>query len=180
MKRLTIIVLAAVTVLITMNGCTNDTCGESRTTLPLAGLYNSQGVKTAFDSLAVYGIGGAADSAIVALPGTRITQLYLPMQPGTDRTTWVISYKQKALDHPELNDTMTLAYTSSPYFASSECGVVMHYRLTSFAYTRHLVDSIAVTDSLFNNYDFERIKIMFRTADSDDNEPEADDNTAQS
>lgn len=171
MNRLSIFVLAVCAIAASLAGCNNDSCGQNRSTIPLAGFYGTGGKKIGLDSLAVYGIGGEADSAIVAVPGTRISQLYLPMQPGSDRTTWVISYKQKSLDFPELNDTLSLSYSASPYFASSECGVVMHYRLTSLSWTSHLVDSVAVTDSLFNNYDFERIKIYFRTGVEGPDEP---------
>ena len=44
------------------------------------------------------------------------------------------------------------------------------YRINSIDYTRHLIDSIAITDSLVNNFDMERIKIFFRTTENDDND----------
>lgn len=39
-----------------------------------------------------------------------------------------------------------------------------HYKVTRFTYTRHLIDSVAMTDSLITNVDRETIKIFFRTA----------------
>lgn len=52
----------------------------------------------------------------------------------------------------------------------------MYYDLKHLAYTTHLVDSVAVTDSTFNNVDIERIKIFFRTSTADDdNQPEEGD-----
>ena len=42
------------------------------------------------------------------------------------------------------------------------------YDITAVDYTRHIVDSVAITDSLVNNFDMERIKIFFRTSETDD------------
>ena len=40
-----------------------------------------------------------------------------------------------------------------------------HYLITDYAYTTHLIDSVAVTDSLITNIDHETIQIFFRTAE---------------
>ena len=68
------------------------------------------------------------------------------------------------LDDEAYNDTLTFGYTSSPYFASEQCGAMLLYEIHSFKYTRHLVDSVAIVDSLITNTDLERIKIYFRTS----------------
>lgn len=34
------------------------------------------------------------------------------------------------------------------------------FRITDVVYTRHLIDSVGVTDSLITNIDFQRIKIL--------------------
>lgn len=166
MKRCALLILSLAMLTVLLGSCSTDSCPQNRATLPLAGFYNSEGKKIGLDSLLIYGIGGEVDSAIAAVPGTKISEVYLPMQPGSPHTIWVISYKEKNLDFKALNDTLTLRYTSEPYFASKDCGVVMYYHLTSLSHTCHLVDSVAVTDSLFNNYDFERMKIFFHTAES--------------
>ncbi len=175
MKHLLLAIISLTLCAASFSACSSDTCSQNRSTLPLAGFYDGDGRMIGLDSLVVYGIGGDLDSAVVAYPGTRISRVYLPMQPGSDVTVWVFSYKQKNLDFPELNDTLSFRYTTSPYFASNECGVVMHYRLTHMSHTDHLIDSVAVTDSLFNNIDIERIKIFFRTTSTDDEtDPEED------
>jgi len=168
MKHLLLAISSLALCAAAFSACNSDTCSQNRSTLPLAGFYNDEGTLIGLDSLIIYGIGGEPDSVIVAYPGTRISRVYLPMQPGSDLTTWVFSYKQKDLDFPELNDTLSLSCTSSPYFDSNECGVVMHYHLTHLTHTDHIIDSVAVTDSLFNNIDIERIKIFFRTTSTDD------------
>lgn len=100
MRHLLVDILALTMFVAMFVGCNSDTCSQNRSTLPMAGFYDQEGKRIGLDSLAIYGIGGDVDSAIVAAPGTRITSVYLPMQPGSDRTTYVISYKQKDLDFP--------------------------------------------------------------------------------
>ena len=68
---------------------------------------------------------------------------------------------------------MTCCYNSVPYFASVECGAYYIYKITGVDYTRHLIDSLAVTDSVINNVDMERIQVFFRTIEPD--EPSGDD-----
>ena len=52
-----------------------------------------------------------------------------------------------------------------------------HYRITAYTYTTHLIDSVAVTDSLITNIDRETIQIYFRTAEP--SEPADPDNPDQ-
>ena len=42
------------------------------------------------------------------------------------------------------------------------------FRITDVVYTRHLIDSVGVTDSLITNIDFQRIKIFMRTSQGGD------------
>ncbi|MDE5751611.1 MAG: hypothetical protein K2H88_03125, partial [Duncaniella sp.] len=42
-----------------------------------------------------------------------------------------------------------------------------HYRITSLTYTTHVLDSVAVLDSLITNLERETIRIFFRTAEAD-------------
>ncbi len=46
------------------------------------------------------------------------------------------------------------------------------YYITEMTHTTHLIDSVAITDSLVTNLDVERIKIFFRTANPDEEEEE--------
>lgn len=97
------------------------------------------------------------------------------MRATKDNVMWFISYKWKNLDNLDLVDRIDLNYTASPYFASEECGVIYRYRITGCQYTRNLIDSIAITDSLITNIDIERIKIFFRTSSNDEPEDQPQD-----
>ncbi|MDE5664946.1 MAG: hypothetical protein K2I31_03285, partial [Duncaniella sp.] len=101
-------------------------------------------------------------------PGSRVSQLYLPFRSTKSSTEFYFQYKQKALDFPWLVDTLKFDYVATPYFASEDCGAMYHYRITAYSYTTHLIDSVAVTDSLITNIEHETIQIYFRTAEKDE------------
>lgn len=100
-------------------------------------------------------------------PSQRNTQVYLPLRSSKDRTEFYISYKQKALDDPALNDTLRFVYESIPYFASEDCGAMFHYRISRLTYTRHVIDSVGLLDSTITNIERETVRIYFRTSETD-------------
>lgn len=166
MGRLTTIT-AALVALIALSACNTTGCLENRSSVPLAGFYDAATKKQiTLDSLQIFGADAPADT-ILSKPGTPISQIYLPMRAAKNNVMWFIQYKWKALDNPNLTDRIDIQYTTKPYFASEDCGVVYHYRITNLQYTRNLIDSIAITDSLITNLDTERIKIYFRTTTPD-------------
>ncbi|MCM1521601.1 MAG: DUF6452 family protein [Muribaculaceae bacterium] len=163
--------LAVVSLL--MSACGASLCTDNQNSIPLAGFYAMSTFEPiTLDSLAIGGVGAPNDSLLLA-PSSSAKQVYLPLRSTTDRTQFCIAYKQQALDYAELNDTLTFTYTSIPYFASSECGAMYHYRVTSLTYTRHLIDSVGLSDSTITNVERETVKIFFRVADSN---PDDDDN----
>lgn len=144
--------------------CSATGCTDNQNSLPLAGFYAmGSDTKITPDSIAVEGI-GAPDDSLLLSPGTRVSQLYLPFRSNRKSTSFCIQYREQQLNYPELYDTLTFDYDAIPFFASEECGAMYHYKVTRFTYTRHLIDSVAMTDSLITNVDRETIKIFFRTA----------------
>ncbi|MDE5733611.1 MAG: hypothetical protein K2H83_00530 [Duncaniella sp.] len=151
-------------------GCGSVGCTDNQNSIPLAGFYSmSDKASIRPDSLAISGVGAPNDSLLLG-PSARASQVYLPLRSGRDETRFCISYRQRALDFPELNDTITVAYASIPYFASEDCGAMYHYRINALSYTTHLIDSIGLTDSVVTNIERETIQIYFRTSDNDDEE----------
>lgn len=150
--------------------CSNVGCTENQSSLPLAGFYSMQtGKQISPDSIAVGGVDAPNDTLLLG-PGSKASQLYLPFRSTMPSTEFYIQYKQKALDFPELVDTLRFVYTATPYFASEDCGAMYHYLVTSYSYTTHLIDSVGMTDSLITNINRETIKIFFRTAEEEDPE----------
>lgn len=150
--------------------CSNVGCTENRSSLPLAGFYSSVTHDAITpDSIEIGGLGAPGDSLLVDVK-SRVSQVYLPFRSTAETTVFYIRYKAKALDYPELVDTLRFGYESQPYFDSEDCGAMYHYRIGSMSHTTHLIDSVAVTDSLITNIDRETIQIYFRTAEP--SEPE--------
>lgn len=155
-------VLSGATLLIA-SGCSTSGCTDNQSSIPYAGFYSSaNGQAISLSGLEVGGVGAPNDSLLYN--GTSsLSAIYLPLRSTTDRTAFYFHYNQPGLDNDDLNDTLTLTYSSKPYFASEECGAVVTYRIKSLTYTRHLIESVELTDSLITNTDIERIKIFFRT-----------------
>lgn len=152
-----------------VSSCSTTGCTDNRSSLPLAGFYaEGTGSTIALDSIDVGGVGAPADSLLLATPHAA-TEVYLPLRSEHNTTAFFIAYRYKALDYPELVDTITFGYTSIPYFASEECGAMMRYRIKSVAYTRHILDSVAIVpaDSTITNANIENLRLYFRTASAE-------------
>ncbi|MCM1254989.1 MAG: DUF6452 family protein [Duncaniella sp.] len=168
MKRHLFHIISVLTGLHLIAGCSSSTgCTDNQNSLPLAGFYSiSTGDKVTPDSIAVEGVGAPNDSLLLA-PNKKVSELYLPFRSTKSTTSFCIQYRQSSLNFAELYDTLTFNYKTIPYFASEECGAMYHYLITSYSYTRHIVDSVALVDSLITNVDRETIQIYFRTSTPD-------------
>lgn len=130
----------------------------------MAGFYSaSNGQAISVSTLEIYGVGAPGDSVLYQ-SGEALSIAYLPFRSTSETTSFVFHYTQEDLEEESLNDTLTFTYTSSPYFASEQCGAMLNYEITNLRYTRHIIDSVEITDSLVTNADRERIKIYFRTS----------------
>ncbi|MDE6125941.1 MAG: hypothetical protein K2G30_03205 [Muribaculaceae bacterium] len=165
--------VAAAMVSALLPSCNNQGCTDNHNALPLMGFYTMEAdgdgrlseLAIALDSIDIGGVGAPDDSLLVA-SGQRTGSLYLPFRYHSERTAFFFHYNYKAqgLDRPVFNDTITFAYESEPYFASEECGAMYRYRVRGVEYTRHVIDSVAVTDSVVTNIERERFKVYFRVA----------------
>lgn len=165
-KILTTAILTLFAALVaTTAGCNTAGCTDNHSSIPLAGFYSMSTLRSiTVDSLTIGGVDAPDDSLLVN--NSRVSQLTLPFRSIYNSTSFFIHYNQKALDDPRLNDTITFDYDSYPYFASEECGAMYQYRIKGLNYTRHLIDSIGIVDSLICNIDLEQIHIYMRTADN--------------
>lgn len=172
-RRLSLKLAAAAAGAVLLAACNTSGCLDNRSSLPLAEFRSSAtGAVISVDSLEVAGV-DAPDGDVLSAATPAKSQLYLPMRSTESSTSWCFMYRQKALDRPELNDTITFDYESKPYFASEECGATYRYRVTRVANTTHLIDSVRMADSLITNVDQVAILIYFRTAEADEPEQEA-------
>lgn len=163
MRKLLKIAVCTALAAVCLHSCNNSECYDNQSTLPLAGFYSMQ-TKQAIqvDSLSVYGIGASGDSLL--LDNGSVSTLYMPLPLSGNSVRFVFHFNNEALDFIELNDTLTINYESYPQFVSEECGAIYKYDVTSFSYTNHLIDSVAIPLMEFNNIDKEAIQIYYRTA----------------
>lgn len=145
--------------------CNTNGCTDNRSSIPLAGFYSTEGKAIVLDSLNIGGIGAPNDSLLL-VAGTSASEVYLPLRSELEEVKYFIAYRYKALNYPQLIDSITFRYNSIPYFASEECGAMMRYRITSIGHTRHLLDSVAIvpTDSIITNADVENLRLYFKTS----------------
>lgn len=164
-RRSPLWILAAVAVIALLNSsCNTSGCTDNQNSLPLAGFYSYEtGQKVTLGSVEVGGV-GAPDDSLLYTAGQALSQIYMPLRANASSTSYYFHYTQEGLDSVIFNDTITFAYSSTPFFASEECGALFHYDIQRMTYTRHLIDSVALVDSLITNTDLERIRIYFRTA----------------
>ncbi|MDE6809920.1 MAG: hypothetical protein K2J42_07535 [Muribaculaceae bacterium] len=163
MRRLLDIIALILTVcVITLSGCNTSGCLDNRSSLPLADFYSSTTDKPiSTDSIDIYGVGARGDSLLVSV-GQKASQVYLPLRSDMLSTSFCIAYKWEGMT-PAHNDTLTIHYTSYPYFASEECGAMYRYIITGIDHTSVLLDSVAVLDSLVTNIEIANMRLYFPT-----------------
>lgn len=159
------------------SGCSTQSCLDNRSAVPTMGFYSSSTqTQVTLSHIELGGIGAPNDSLLVA-DGESCSSVTLPFRADYGETSFRIHYNYTGLESTALDDIITFYYTSQPYFASEECGAYYRYRITKVDYTRHLIDSLVVTDSLITNVDLERIKVYFRTATIEDSVAAGSDDT---
>lgn len=163
--------LACVTSLIAVS-CSQDECLTNRTTLPQCGFYayglTDQAI--AIDSTAIFGL-GAPEGALVLDSTTSASSVILPLRIDSDTTTFVLEYVAKAFREIGARDEVTFIYSRTPYFVSSACGVSYRYQIEKVEHTHFLLDSVGVPQPLITNVAMENIRLYFRVALPDDEEP---------
>lgn len=159
LKILPVAVSAAVSLAVAA-ACSSSGCLENHSAIPRAELCDAEtGKAQAFNGLEISGVGAPNDSLLVTRTQS-VTNFYLPMRSSHTSTEWCIHYVREGISTPEFNDTILFEYTSQPYFASEDCGAMYTYRINRMRYTTHVLDSVAITDSLITNVDIVRIRIF--------------------
>lgn len=153
-------------------GCNTTGCTDNRSSIPLAGFYSaSDETSVSIDSLEIGGIGAPNDSLIINIDDIS-NQVYLPLRSTASTASYFITYRQKSLEQLGISDTVTIDYTSIPFFASEECGAMYRYRINSLSHTSILLDSVAITaaDSLITNANIETLRFFFLVSTSNDSD----------
>jgi len=152
-------ILAVVAASLLLGACSSGDCSDNRNSLPLAGFFSSDSETqpVAISRMSVYGIGAPGDSMLI-YDQTGVEEVYLPFSIDRTSTSFVLDF----LD-AKISDTVTFNYDLSPRFASSECGVVYDYHITSITHTTHLIDSVTCPAGVITNTPGRNINIYLRT-----------------
>lgn len=156
--------------------CNTGGCYDNGSAIPLASYKSAAtGQPVSVTSLEIRGIGAPDDSLLVGSHQSA-QQVWLPMRSTATTTSWCFHYTIPAIEDPAWNDTLTFNYQTLPRFVSDECGAMYFYRITEYSYTTHMIDSVAVVDSLITNVDIPQIEILLRELPAEPDEPEEPEN----
>ncbi|MDD7342877.1 MAG: DUF6452 family protein [Bacteroidales bacterium] len=141
--------------------CSSDGCTDNGSSLPLAAFYTSGSTQSlSVPNLTVRGIGAPGDSAL--LSAETVSQVYLPLRPSCDSTSFVLNYGSQSTTEARTTDTLTLRYRAVPAFVSQECGAMYVFEVGSWSATAHGIDSVAISDPVITNANRIAIKIYMR------------------
>lgn len=102
----------------------------------------------------IYGTG--REDSLITAGKESFSKIDFPPDPNRDSCSFVFRYNG-------LSDTLVFSYERSVRLLSYECGFIQEYKNLKVEHTMHLIDSVAVVDTLVSNKDDENIKIyLFR------------------
>lgn len=142
--------------------CSESTCYNNRNSLPKAEFYSTaSGEAVSVSGLAVGGVGAPADSLLLK-PSASSPIVYLPLRPNRGITEFYFTVADSVRI---MSDTLTLTYTTAPFFASAECGAMYRFTITgSQLRGAGVIHSVEITDSVVTNVDATRIKIYLNAS----------------
>lgn len=162
MKSLLKILLAAAILWPTLSlvsGCSDeDDCSMTARPMTLCNVchYVDSTYSTRTDTLDSLHVTAFGTDSVILNRGVQIKSLSLPLRYTEDSTKLVFDYI-----NPRLKDTVTIYHTNTPYFVSMDCGYQMKQAIEEVKYTRHLLDSISITNTEPGIYGLENIKLFY-------------------
>ena len=164
-----ILVLLTICLIFTAVSCNTTGCMENRSSIPIAEFYSTGEEKNIIiDSVALGGINAPNDSLIIKV-GEKANSVSLPLRSTSSEASFFIAYRWRGCP-ADFADTLSFKYESMPYFASEECGAMFRYKITKFSYTKHLIDSISILDSLVTNANSAMMRIFYPVAENEEEE----------
>lgn len=149
-----------------IQGCNTTGCTDNRSSLLIAGFYSMSSQKAiALESVEIGGIDAPNDSLLVDSKNSA-SDVYLPLRHTLPSSSFFIRYLGDEIAQYNVADTITIDYTSEPFFASEECGAIYRYHITALSHTHNLIDSIGLLDSIINNSDMQKMRIFFHTSEA--------------
>ena len=151
--------IAILALLLTLAACSNDSCYDNGSSLPLASFYLGNSQQSIY-GLSIMGIGVPGDSLLA--DGEALSEAYLPLRVTTTSTSYALWRTFTAgTDEIIVRDTITLNYKAVPYFHSTECGAMYNFDITGVSNTSHGIDSVVMLTSLVTNSRVPAMRIYF-------------------
>ena len=159
MKHLLHIAIVAAIIVGAMSACSDESCYDNGSALPLATLCVG-GSQQTIGGLSVMGIGVPGDSLLA--DSTSIKEIFLPLRAGATTTSYAL-WRTVFFDTVKVvvRDTLTLDYTPIEYFHSAECGAMFNFDLRHVQHTRHGIDTVVVLTPLVTNARTPALSIPF-------------------
>ena len=151
--------IAALIAALAMAACSNDSCYDNGSSLPLATFYigNSQ---QSIPGLSIMGIGVPGDSLLA--DGKSIKEVFLPLRANATSTSYALwrTFNSSSMTFV-VRDTITLDYQAVPYFHSSECGAMYNFDINQVTHTTHGIDSVVMMTTHITNSRTPALRIHF-------------------
>lgn len=156
----TILHIALATALMCLTSCSDNSCYENGSSLPLATCWVG-GSQQTVSGLTIMGIGAPGDSLLA--DSSSLSEVYLPLRASVGTTSFAISRWVGAgtSTAQQLHDTLTLDYKSIAYFHSEECGAMYNFDIQHVSYTTHGLDSVVLVTPLVTNAATPALRIHF-------------------
>ncbi len=169
LTRLHILLLGIICIISLAVSCNTTGCMENRSSIPLAEFYSADDEEQIIiDSVAIGGVDAPNDSLLLKV-GVKANNIYLPFRSTSDNVKYFIAYRWNGCPE-DFADTLSFQYSSMPYFVSEECGAMYRYKIEKFSYTKHLIDSVAILDSLVTNANVAMMRIFYPVATEEEEE----------
>ena len=159
MTRVTHIAALLLVLTLTLVACSNDSCYENGSSLPLATLHvgNKQ---QSIPGLSIMGIGAPGDSLLIS--NSTVDEVYLPLRANASQTRFAL-WRTVTIDttHVVIRDTLDIDYEAIAYFHSIECGAMYNFDIHRVNHTRHGIDSAVIVTQLVTNTITPALRIHF-------------------
>ena len=160
MTRLThIAAFLLIALTLVLAACSNDSCYDNGSSLPLATLYMGNRQQS-IPGLAIIGINAPGDSVLAQ--SSSIDEVYLPLRASVPQTSFALSRTITGDTATVIiQDTLTIDYKAVPYFHSAECGAMYNFDINNVSHTCHGIDSVVVLTPLVTNARVPALRIHF-------------------
>jgi hypothetical protein len=160
MSRLPLILITCLTTLLAIStACSNDSCYENGSSLPLASIYLGD-KQQSVSGLTIMGIGALGDSLLA--DSTTLSEIYLPLRANATTTSYAVTrwaYLNNAA--VAFHDTITIAYRPVEFFHSIECGAMYNFDISKVTTTTAAIDSVVLVTPLVTNAITPALRIYF-------------------